>query len=163
MPSFSTLFSTLFSASTTSASLGGGFSLSFSRFLGFWTLTPVLFSRLYLCIRSGVIGTWRVSGSGPGERWTSRLYHWFCYIFMCLHVSLVYCVLCIVSRVSCVSLVSHYHHHPHVFIRSLCAGEGCTVGVGAICALWSVLCALWSGLVYARSRLTFREADLYDL
>ena len=88
-----------------------------------------------------------MSGSGPGERWTSRLYHWFCYIFTCLHVSLVYCVLCLVSRVSCLCRVSL--PPPHVFIRSLCAG-GRDARWGwepsVLCALCSVLCDLCSVL-----------------
>ena len=95
-----------------------------------------------------------MSGSGPGERWTSRLYHCVV-VFTCLSC-FVYCVLCLVSRVS---LVSHYHH-PHVFIRSLCAGGRdarwgwepsvlcalCSVICAlcaVLCALCSVICALW--------------------
>lgn len=77
-----------------------------------------------------------MSGSGPGERWTSRLYH--CVGF---HVSLVYCVLCIVSRVSCLVPLSCVTTTTptYLYVHSV-RGGGMHGGGGS--HLCSVLCAL---------------------
>lgn len=59
---------------------------------------------------------------------------------MCLHVSLVYCVLCIVSRVS---LVSHYHHPTYLYVHSV-RGRDARWGwePSVLCALCSVICGV---------------------